>query len=541
MNKKTCLLLSAFLIALLMLPSAFAEDNETDFELDILGDKLFDEWVTEGESFKVSGLEVFVSAANGGEGLFLFPQKTIMLRENQCEMIDRLRVCMDDWEYVIGGSVKIHGTDKQKFHLVISVPAPDINIDRSAEDTSIEIGESTRITVIIKNEGSQPALGLSYVETIPPEFQATMVSGLIQQGNELTWHGSIPSYGEKKFSYTIKANSGFSGKIYSVLNYEIHNIPKMIEDSIGIGVSSLISIGQELEKKSIQYREEERVYITIKNKRSLEMDTELTVSFPEELYVVATHFNDTYGDSYKWEGTLEEDEELTFITRIRGDDVGKHKINITLKGSFTDKKRVDEKKYIDVDVTVNNAELYFIPKKIKKGEESRIKLYLKNTNTFAEMTDIDLFVESDYFNGTGHLNDYGPVEYNEVLAFKITPEETGEINAKAQVVYYVGTKKFVVNKEEKIEIEDDEPEPEPEPETNETQPEDNATETPEEEPEESPEEDKKSWTEKEFSAVSYVKSSMNKIRDSLDLIFGLKKEIKELREPADKVNETDQG
>lgn len=417
-------------------------------------DKLFDDWVTEGSSFQVSGLDVFVSAGDsGGQGILIFPQKTLVLGAGNCGMIDRLKVCITEWEYLIGGAVKIHGDDKQKYYVVITIPAPKVSITRDPAERDLEVGQETRVTVTLLNDGTEPALSMVYTETIPPEFDITMTNNIDQQYNKLVWTGAIPPGEEKKLAYNIRAKKTFAGEIPAKLQYKVHDVEKTFYDNMHIEAASLINIGQRRDKRELQYGDEDRFYITLENRRGEDASVELTVNVPKALYVVATQVNTTSNENaLLWKGDIGGGEEVELITRVRADDAGPWRINITAKSYFADGKIDVAQEYIDMNVSIKNAELYFIPKKIKKGEESTVKVYLKNPNTLAEFRDIDVSASSNHFNGTIHLEKYKPLGYNEVLAFKVKPDETGKFKAKAEISYKVGTKKFTAKKEEQIEV-----------------------------------------------------------------------------------------
>lgn len=501
-----------FLMMVLAIPACLAQDDEE------ISNKLFEGWVTEGESFQVSGLDVFVSAGRGGEGIFLFPQKTLMLEENRCGTVDRLKVCMTEWEYLIGGKVKIHGDDKQKFNIYVYVPAPEVTITRSADETSLEVGQSTKVSITLKNEGDQPAVGLKYTETIPSQFELGIVSGLDQGWNRLTWQGAIGKGDEVKFNYHIKAKSPFSESIYGVLEYTVNNVPKKIVDELDINVKSLIGIGQKLDNGKMQYGEENRVYVTVENKRSEDFNAEVYMTMPKSLYVVASHFNNSMGSMYYWKGNIGHGEEHAFITRFRADSAGIQKINVSVRGTFADYKMAEAQEFIDVNVGINDAELYFIPKSIKKGEDSKIKVYLKNPNTYSEFENVDITAASDYFNGTGHLEKYSPNQYNDVLSFDVNVNDTAEFKAKADVIYYINGKRFTAAKEEKIKVTEEKVE-EPELPANET----NATQTGDRNGAEGPEEGSRGkWTEKELFAVRFVKGIAGRIGDSIAALFEFK-------------------
>lgn len=523
-GKRAILALFAVCMLLVVLPAVFAQDEETE------QNKLFDDWVTEGDTFQVSGLDVLVTGGTvGGEGIFSFPQKTVVLEVGNCQKVDRMYICLDEWEYVIGGTVKIHGTDKQKYHIYITLPSPDVKVSRQAENSDMEIGESTRITATLSNNGQEAALGITYTEKVPPEFEVSIPNNVNQYGNTLKWQGSLPAGGSIKFAYLIRAKSSFSGIIPAVVDYKAHSVPKHIEDQLEITVTSLIGIDTKRDKKDMQYGEEDRVYITIKNKRSEDLQAEAHVIFPKSFYIIATYFNDTTGEnSFVWNGKIDAGEEYTFITRFKADDAGMQRINVSVKGDFTDGKYEKTQEFIDVNVSVKEAELYFIPKAVKKGEETVVKVYLKNPNTYAEFKNIDVSASSSYFNKTIHLEKYTPLEYNDVLAFNVKPEENGTFRAAAEATYAVGSRKFTSRAAQDIKIMEEKPEiienktHEQKPLVNMT-PAGNRTE----------EKPKSEWLkkiagkikEKQMFAVDYMGKSIKDVSDPFKRIFELRKAL----------------
>ncbi|PIN86351.1 hypothetical protein COV19_05135 [Candidatus Woesearchaeota archaeon CG10_big_fil_rev_8_21_14_0_10_44_13] len=466
-----CILLLYFLtislISLILIPHiCLAQEEEESNE-----DKIFDGWVTEGESFQVSGLDVYVSSGDvGGDGILSFPQKLLVIKSGNCAMVDRLNVCITEWEYLRGGSVKIHGDDKQKYHIIVTIPAPKLFISRSAENSDLEVGETTRVTGIIRNDGTEPALGIVYTETVPSQFEVSITNNIDQRGNRLVWTGSLPPGEEKKFAYNLMARSTFEGDIPAKIQYKVHNVAKEFTDDMHIEARPLINIGQKRDKRDLQYGDEDRFYITLENKRSEDADVELTVNVPKAFYVVATHINGTASSNIlTWKGAIAGGQSQEFITRVRADDAGIFNINITVHGIFKDSKTAEAYEQISMNVSIKDAELYFIPKKVKLGEESTVKVYLKNPNTYAALSDMDISASSDYFNGTIHLDKFNPLQYNDVLAFNMKPEAQGKFKCTAEITYKAGSRRFTAKKVESLEITEEKAVEEEPPVQNETQ------------------------------------------------------------------------
>ena len=241
-------------IMLLIIPALSMVSSAQEEE-----DYIFNEWVTEGGAFQVSGLSVLVMAGEETtSAILMFPQKTIVLEKGACGKVDRLEVCMEDWQYVIGGTVKVHGDDTMKYLINIRVPGPDIEIQRALGDSELEVGETAKVTIKILNNGEEPALGLYYSETIPPQFEIINTNKIANFGNRLEWRGSVSSGGSVDMEYLLRAKSSFAGKIDGVLEYGSNGRRLTKVDSIGLKAVSPLALSTKTDKQSIGLGEDPR-------------------------------------------------------------------------------------------------------------------------------------------------------------------------------------------------------------------------------------------------------------------------------------------
>ena len=415
-------------------------------------DYLFNDWVTEGDTFDVSGLSVLVrGGVETSSAILMFPQKTVVLSEGSCSNVDSLSVCLDDWQYVKGGDVKIHGEDLHEYLIKVKVPGPEIEIERDADNGIMEIGESTKVTIIIRNNGEKAALGLYYSETIPAEFEITNTNKIIQYGNRLEWRGSIPANGAFEMEYGLRSRGSFSGRIDAVLEYASNERRLSKTDSLGLKVTSPLEVSAKLDKNPMDFKEENRVYVTVKNKRSSDADVDVSVRFPASFYIIASHLNATSSTLYEGGGTIEGGDEVTYITRFRADSPGDFIVNISAAGVFPD-KTITEHKSVNVSVELKKAELYFVHSDIYAGEEAKVRLYMKNPNAYTELTDVNAKADSPYFNKTAHAAKFNPLEYNELFSTMIKPMEKGRFKMTAEASYTAGGKSYNVAAQEEVNV-----------------------------------------------------------------------------------------
>ncbi|HLC98740.1 MAG TPA: hypothetical protein VJC00_01915 [Candidatus Nanoarchaeia archaeon] len=462
MARRALMLLSLIMCLIFILSSANAvlaqDEEETDEE-----DFIFAEWVVQGGSFDVNGKTYAVSAgATTQSAILMGPSGIYVLQETECRTIDNLKFCMEDFKYTVGGDVVVHGSDTQEFYITATEPGADMSIDRDITEDNLMIGESADVTITLMNSGEEAAVGLYYLEEIPPEFQITNSYGLEQYGNKLSWRGSLPADFEKTFSYTIQAKSRYSGKIIAKLEYKIGNITKSVTNSLALKANPLFNLGIESDKQEVDIGEETRFYAILSNMKSVASNYVIQVTVPENLEILASHFNTTEGRTLSWEGSLEDEEERTFSTAVKVLSPGTASIKATATDKSDPLNTIVE--YYNITLLRSDPEIFFIRDKIIAGEKSQIKVYLKNPNPYLSITGINISVESPYFNKTASAKEFKPKEYNQILIADLEPEETGSFTISAVVSYKLKGDSYTASKQETIKIvEEEEEEPPAEP------------------------------------------------------------------------------
>ena len=438
---------------------------------------IFDDWVEEGNSFTAEGIVYDVSAGiSDGSAALNSPTMTLVLGKGQCIEREKKMYCLEDWTYVIGGTIKIHGKDTQRFHIRITPVAPSLVFERKIDNKELEPGQRGTVSIKITNEGQAPAMGVSYEETVPSAFRITNNYQISQSGSKMFWKGSIARGAILDLSYTIEGRETWSGTIEGVLTYSVNGVQKQEKHNLAVKSTGLIDVNYKTDAPEIGVGEETLVFVKIVNQQSAKIDVTLNATFPLTLEIVATNFNLSSGNTYSWNGELDEGEEKEIATRVRGLAQGDAAIRVIgLTGLGIGMSRVE--KIVPFEVTLKEAEILIPSKEFVKDVEGTLKVFLKNTNEDTALDDIKMEAQSSLFNASGTAAKFGARQYDPVISYKFTPAEAGSLPVKVFVTYNVGGKEQKIEKSFSLTIKDPastevEPKEEPKPEnkTEETKP-----------------------------------------------------------------------
>lgn len=443
------LVLVIFLISIgLNISHADSEDEEEPEK-----DYIFDEWVKEGESFNVNGKDYLVAAGETMQSAIIMgPTGVYVIDSTNCITIGKLRFCLEDFKYSVGGDIIVHGSDTQEFYITVYEPGAIMSIDRDISSSNMLVGESAEVTIELINTGDEAATGMTYTEEVPSEFEITNTYSLEQYGNKLVWKGAMPANSKKTMSYNIKAKARYNQVVVATLTYKSGTAMKETTNSLGFKANALFTLNFNADKFEIETGEENRFYVTLKNSKDTESTFDLVIIVPENLEIAASHINTTSGNNLTWSGSLEGGEDKSFTTAVKSLSPGIAAIKATANDIADPSNPIT--KYFNITVLSNEPGIYFIHNDIFSKNYSEIKVYLKNPNTYVSIKDIDITVESPFFNKTAHANEFKPKEYNQILSAAFTPDEPGKLNVKAEVTYKIGDSTFKKTKEEAIEVKD---------------------------------------------------------------------------------------
>ena len=450
----------ASLIALLLLFASIAladdEDNTTNTsttgdvieEIDEEG-AIFAQWVKEGQTFTVAGKQFGVAAGDTTTSVILMGDEGVfVIEKDYCKLIGKLNFCLKSFKYSIGGDIVIHGSDTQEFYIVVFEPGPVLQIQRDIDNNDLMEGDSGTVTIDIVNSGADPATGMEYTETIPPEFEITNTYDIDQYGNTLKWMGSMPGEFTRSFSYTIKARSRYSGTVTATLKYRVGDAVKQITDDMGLRAKALWNMNLDADKTELESGEETRFYVLLENNADTEQEIDLKIEVPGNLNIEATQFNSTSGNTMFWNGTIPVGEELKFATAVKVKYPAKTQIKATAAGGIG----TPVVKYLNLTVETNDPQIYFIHGDIFNLNKSQLKIYIKNPDTFVSIRDLSIKVNSSLFSGEGSASEFKPKENNQILAIDFTPEQPGRYPVTAELTYKVGGQTLTVTKTENIDV-----------------------------------------------------------------------------------------
>ncbi|MBD3313844.1 hypothetical protein GF345_05360 [Candidatus Woesearchaeota archaeon] len=442
--------LTVFLALMLILPTVLADDY------------IFEGWVTTGDSFEVNGDAYLVSqGVTATSAIIMGPSGVHVIDEDECITANKMRFCVDDFKYTIGGNVTIHGSDTQDFYITVSEPGADLDVEIDAEPSDIMIDDTAEITITIQNNGDEGATGLYYEEIVPPELEVTSTYNLVQMGNKLTWRGGIPANSEKQMTYKVKGRKKFSGQLQGELTYKAGESQKTMNANTGFKVSALFNVNFNADDFEVEVGDETRVYVTLSNNKEDDSAFYLELIIPDNMEVVASHFNDSDGKKLYMEDEVEDDEEISLTTAVKALSPGTAAFRATAIDRLS---RVTDSKDFNITVSGVEPEIFFVHEDIFVNETAEFRLYLKNPSSELDMTDLNAVLESPLFNTTGKSSRFSKLKYDRIAEAEFTPSETGTYKVQASVKYTLGGEEYTASKAGVFKVISDQPEEEPEPE-----------------------------------------------------------------------------
>ena len=337
---------------------------------------IFDDWVENGETFKVEDNTFYALYIDSSESAIIkMNDLGGLMKVGECEQNEGVEYCFEEVDL---GKVKIK----------INSLGPDISIERDLSTKKPTLQEEITVEVTITNNGEKRASDITYTDSFPSSFK-TSFSGKTFSLNS----GEVES-----FSYTITPVKITTYDTKAQLTYDFNGkqITKKSE-SVTIEVQKPYDLKQQLSSLAPEKNEVIEYNISIENKdkaKNLEIK-QLEIIIPDKIDIKKIP-SELIQNNNKWiyEGTLEKKESITFTIKIASNRVGTITLpieaDLTLSGK-TFKEKLEQEFNIGLSEIVP---IVNISETVKSNAPYQIHIGAKNEGK-EKLTNVHIEVESD--------------------------------------------------------------------------------------------------------------------------------------------------
>ena len=361
---------------------------------------MHDEWHDHKDNFTLDGIFYKVKAGGTFNKVVVSAGEHIIVVENGT-CIDKVNrsFCLADLKYPPEDLHKEYDSDDYEYKVQIWYYLANLSINKDIEDKELLIGESIRVEVELKNDGSIPASGVYFKDvyfsdSYPDFFISNVVGGCTYSKHNITWTGSLKPTQVKRCSYDLKAVKAttFSSVARAVYFVGIGNRTRTTE-SMTITVPEYeIKTNRSVNATSVNVGEEIQYNATISNiVGDRKFNTVKFAAFlPEGVEAISYEGWDSYlGNILRWTGSLEENESKNFSSILKISYGGENTIRTNLNYNVAEIIRIIDE-YDNVTGQIDHLQLNYIslPNSLTEGKLGSLSVNLINPSSVHEFKNI---------------------------------------------------------------------------------------------------------------------------------------------------------
>lgn len=421
--KKKRLFYVVFLV--LLLPFIYAEDEDKE--------EIYSGTFEHAGETTIGGEKFIFSITNIDKVYFKLPSGSGIVVPNQsCELIEDYDICVED---IIWSSYDAM-LEQDFYEASIKIyeffaDAADLALTREITNTDILIGETTDITVNIKNDGKKKATNVVYSDPIPSIFTIRRVDDCVLEKtnadlNTIKWTGSLNINQEITCYYILLAQNQTTFESKASIKYD-NGVEIITTDSETKTITVQeyqIRISHNLSNLTVNVNEEFTLNINLIN---VNEDSEIKVNpfnlvIPPNLEIVSySRKLVKNGRELKWDHTLRAGDSISFDFTLKG--LFARNYTLKPKAKFTINNKVKENEQI-ITINIEGGKVYISPKfsdKILSSEKSSIKVEAINPSSDSSFEDLVLTIESSLPDFNTVVNELGDINTLKSLVIENIP------------------------------------------------------------------------------------------------------------------------
>ncbi len=341
-------------------------------------------WIYNNNEFSFDGIDYDVVISKGGSSIVLVSEDSINIELNSCRHQDFRKFCYNTSFY--DTQLK-----EYKAYLNIYYLKPEITVERTISDASLEVGETSEITIELENTGDEEAT-VEFYDELPKNVKITSADNAEISGNSIIWEGEIEPDEIYEITYEIKSIGSFD--IYTKARAKYFDgVNEITVFSEQANLVSLEPLEFELSFDKEEYELNENVNLTIEitNNPEEDVDLNLELVLPENVDLVKEPSN---FENLKFSDEISNDTTFLFILKP------KETANtvITLKGDYYYKQKYQVEERIDFDLENEGITITSSLEDESEGDSGkpfRIWVKAKNDNLYSDIKNVKVGVISD--------------------------------------------------------------------------------------------------------------------------------------------------
>lgn len=332
-------------------------------------------WVASGEDIKINNkvFKMYISTENN-----LLVKKDsafITIRNNTCENIEEINICVLNVTEVSG---------KIKAYIRTYYNTTALSLSRVFNKTQAHVGEKILVNVTINNTANH---------SIPFEYSDELPEGLILANKSTGFYASgiLSANQIVEYNYEVFALKESTYKTRAKLQYEFYGNKEILYSTLQtLLVKQFINASFHFNTTEIFIGEETRVDINITNLVN-ESRVEIELIIPESLELVNSNISCYKNNLCRINTSIPENSTMSFFVNIRGKRFGSSQILIIAKNIFEEVRLTKNiiVKSIEPSIFFSNSLVF------ESDEEVVIKAYMQNPSTKVTLKNINITILND--------------------------------------------------------------------------------------------------------------------------------------------------
>lgn len=341
-------------------------------------------WIYNNKEFSFDGIDYSTIISKGGTSIVLVSDDSINMELDSCQKKDFRKFCYNS---------SFYDTALKEYKALINIYylKPEISITRMITDTSLDVGETSEITIELENTGDEEA-DVEFYDELPNNAEITYVDNAKISGNSIIWEGEIEEDETYEITYRIKSKGNFDAYTKARAKYfdGTQELTVFSEQANFIS-SEPLDIELSFDKEIYELNENINLSIEITNNPEEDIPTELELIIPSgvELIKSPSSFK-----NLKFSDEINNDTEFNFV--FKATEISN--TVITLKGSYDYEKEyiIDERLDFDLEnegITITSSlETSSIA---DSGKPFKFYVKAKNDNKYSQLKNIKIGISSD--------------------------------------------------------------------------------------------------------------------------------------------------
>lgn len=236
---------------------------------------------------------------------------------------------------LLANSKVVNGVKYAGFNIRLYQLYPELEISRTFIPSPIRVGETTKVTLTIKNKGIYTTKNLKIIEEVPKQFEIINSPYEVSKNN-ITFEDQINSKSQQALSYTVRAKGWPADNYIYTYYFDFGSTSFKKRESTLHSIEEPLIITYSIDPQdNVNVSNRVKFIISLKgNDREIPITVEdLVFKIPEELKIIEKSPSLQYkDDNFRWSGTIrynfKEDIELYLVPQKNGI------YNITVEGKF---------------------------------------------------------------------------------------------------------------------------------------------------------------------------------------------------------------